>query len=135
MSPVGCTVTDIKMKWFDMKMASKKCLAAPQSSMTATGGGQGKVCVTEMDGKINAIMGEVSVSGISTEDVLLDTDLHQPGCEDMANTPDSTGKYNKHRNPHFLFKCMYLLTDRIKIKITFISLILLLFFFLVKYFK
>lgn len=90
-SPVGRTVPEIKKKWFDMKMASKKRLATARCSMTATGGGQGEVCVTEMDEKIRAIMGDVSVSGIPTEDVPLDTDLHRPECEDMANTPDSNG--------------------------------------------
>ncbi len=40
-SPVGRTITEIKKKWFDMKMASKKRLATARRSMTATEGGQG----------------------------------------------------------------------------------------------
>ncbi len=44
-----------------------------------------------MDEKIRGIKGDAALSGISAEDVPLDTDLTQPECEDMANTPDSNG--------------------------------------------
>ncbi len=95
-SPVGCTNKEIKKKWFNMKMASKKHLATARLSMTATGGDQGEICITEMDEKLRGIIGDAALSGISTEDVPPDTGLIQPECEDMANTPDSDGKMSNN---------------------------------------
>ncbi len=54
--------------------------------MTATGGGQGEVSITDMDDRIHVIIGDV---GIATEDVPLDSDLLKPACADTANRPDS----------------------------------------------
>ncbi len=67
-------------------MASKKRLATARRLMTATGGGQGEVSITDMDDRIHVIIGDV---GIATEDVPLDSDLLKPACADTANRPDS----------------------------------------------
>lgn len=75
-------------------------------SITATGGAQDEVCVTEMDKKkkrVQAIMSEVALLGIQIEDIALDIDLHQPDGEDMDNASDSNGIMQKI----FLFNHSY----------------------------
>ncbi len=82
-SSVPRTVAEIKKKWFDMKLDSKKRLSNLKRSMTATGGGQQDTKVRRIDERIRGIIGNVALSGV-TADVPLDTDLMPAAAGDTG---------------------------------------------------
>lgn len=67
MSAEGHTVTEIKRKWFDMKMEAKKCIAQAKFSMMTTGGEQEVVAISEVDLRIQEIIGEVAVPCVQSD--------------------------------------------------------------------
>ncbi len=62
-SAQGCTVAEIKRKWFDLKMEAKKHIAQAKRSMTTTGGGQQEVTISPIDQRIQEIIREVALTG------------------------------------------------------------------------
>ncbi len=73
-SSVPRTIAEIKKKWFDMKLDSKKRLSNLKRSMTATGGGQQDTEVRRIDERIRGIIGNVA----------LDTDLMPAAARDTG---------------------------------------------------
>ena len=60
--------SEIKKKWSDMKVDSKKRIAEYRQSVLITGGGSGKPPPSPLDERVAGIIGEKLLSGIVPED-------------------------------------------------------------------
>lgn len=63
-SPVCRTTAEVKKKWFDLKVSSKKRIAAHKRDLGATGGGQSLISESPLADKIAENIGEASMSGV-----------------------------------------------------------------------
>ena len=58
------TLSEIKKKWFDVKVNAKKRVAAHRRGTSATGGGQTNTELSPLDNRIASIIGDTALSGI-----------------------------------------------------------------------
>ena len=58
------TVSEVKKKWFDVKLNAKKRVTAHRRETSATGGGQTTTELSPLDNRIAIIIGDTALSGI-----------------------------------------------------------------------
>lgn len=76
------SLKEVKKKWADLKLKSKKRLAQHKASVQTTGGGRGNTSLTPEDDRIGSIIGESAVMGVYAE-----------GDTDLLSAADSDGTY------------------------------------------
>lgn len=57
-------VSEVKKKWFDIKLCAKKRVTAHRQELSHTGGGQATTRLSPMDTRIASIIGDTALSGI-----------------------------------------------------------------------
>ena len=76
-------MAEIKKKWSDFKVETKRRIASHRLSVTATGGGQRTPELSPVELRMASILGETSLSGIVSE---------KEGETDMTEKSDNKGK-------------------------------------------
>ena len=77
-SVVHRTMSEIKHKWFDIKLGAKKRLSSHKKNTSATGGGGSQSQLSAADERIAGIIGETSLSGIIPDG---DSDIPPNACQ------------------------------------------------------
>ncbi len=58
------SLSEIKKKWFQIKLSAKKCITAHRHEISVTGGGQATTQLSPMDTRIASIIGDTALCGI-----------------------------------------------------------------------
>ncbi|XP_056225015.1 nuclear apoptosis-inducing factor 1-like [Seriola aureovittata] len=123
------TPAEVKKKWSDLKLATKKRVTALKRNIRQTGGGQpdSSLILTGTEEKIASLIGSESISGISgggdTDALASEPEQNEPGTSGMsARSPPQTGPTAAKSErvpsapraaprPNIVTACIYLLTS------------------------
>lgn len=93
------TQSEVKKKWFDIKIKAKKNVTAHRQQITATGGGQTTTELTPMDTRIASIIGDTALNGIIPDG---DTDSLPTAVPSTSHTEGKIKSWTEMFHKHLL---------------------------------